>query len=36
MARTFWLVLGSCLAPLSGDVGGLGGRFGGSEISLAL
>ena len=35
MARTFWLVLGSCLAPLSGDVGGLGGRVGGLGISLA-
>ena len=36
MARTFWLVLGLGLAPLSGDVGGLGGRAPGSGISLAL
>ena len=36
MARTFWLVLGPGLAPLSGDIGGLGGKFGSSGISLAL
>lgn len=36
MARILWLILGPGLAPLSGDVGGLGGRVAGSGVSLAL
>ena len=36
MARTLCLVLAPDLAPLSGDIGGLGGKFGSSGISLAL
>ena len=36
MARTLWLVLAPGLAPLSGDIGGLGRKFDSSGISLAL